>query len=122
MPSGRGQEVWEGMRPTMAPVRVVAGLPPFASLALLRAEAKDAAQAAAFLRAAAERAAALPESAGVMVYPPVPPAIARVAGRSQADSPITAVKPAPDADITRFMSAMTGVFGNSGCGLAAATP
>jgi primosomal protein N' (replication factor Y) (superfamily II helicase) len=60
--------------------RESAGLPPFASLALLRAEAKDAAQAAAFLRAAAERAAALPESAGVMVYPPVPPPIARVAG------------------------------------------
>jgi primosomal protein N' (replication factor Y) len=59
--------------------RESAGLPPFASLALLRAEAKDAAQAAAFLRAAAERAAALPESAGVMVYPPVPPPIARVA-------------------------------------------
>jgi primosomal protein N' (replication factor Y) len=60
--------------------RESAGLPPFASLALLRAEAKDAAQAAAFLRAAADRAAALPKSAGVMVYPPVPPPIARVAG------------------------------------------
>jgi primosomal protein N' (replication factor Y) (superfamily II helicase) len=57
-----------------------AGLPPFASLALLRAEAKDAAMAAAFLHAAAQRAAALPEAAGVMVYPPVPPPIARVAG------------------------------------------
>jgi primosomal protein N' (replication factor Y) len=60
--------------------RESAGLPPFASLALLRAEAKDAAQASAFLRAAAERAAVLPESAGVTVYPPVPPPIARVAG------------------------------------------
>jgi primosomal protein N' (replication factor Y) len=57
-----------------------AGLPPFASLALLRAEAKQASAAQAFLQAAAEHAAALPEAAGVMVYPPVPPPIARVAG------------------------------------------
>ncbi len=57
-----------------------AGLPPFASLALLRAEAKQASAAQAFLQAAAEQAAALPEAAGVMVYPPVPPPIARVAG------------------------------------------
>jgi primosomal protein N' (replication factor Y) (superfamily II helicase) len=60
--------------------RESAGLPPFASLALLRAEAKDAVHATAFLHAAAACAAALPESAGVMVYPPVPPPIARVAG------------------------------------------
>jgi primosomal protein N' (replication factor Y) len=57
-----------------------AGLPPFASLALLRAEAKQASAAQAFLQAAAEQAAALPEAAGVMIYPPVPPPIARVAG------------------------------------------
>ncbi|MBY0313137.1 MAG: FKBP-type peptidyl-prolyl cis-trans isomerase [Phycisphaerales bacterium] len=30
--------------------------------------------------------------------------------RDLTDEPITAVKPAPDADITRFMSAMTGMF------------
>jgi primosomal protein N' (replication factor Y) (superfamily II helicase) len=60
--------------------RESAGLPPYASLALLRAEAKDAAVATAFLHAAAARAAALPEAAGAMVYPPVPPPIARVAG------------------------------------------
>jgi primosomal protein N' (replication factor Y) (superfamily II helicase) len=57
-----------------------AGLPPFASLALLRAEAKDAAMATTFLHAAAQCAAALPEAAGVMVYPPVPPPVSRVAG------------------------------------------
>jgi primosomal protein N' (replication factor Y) len=60
--------------------RESAGLPPFASLALLRAEAKDAAAATAFLHAAAAEAAALPQAQGVMVYPPVPPPIARVAG------------------------------------------
>jgi primosomal protein N' (replication factor Y) (superfamily II helicase) len=57
-----------------------AGLPPFASLALLRAEAKDAAMATAFLHAAAQCAAVLSEAAGVMVYPPVPPPVSRVAG------------------------------------------
>ncbi len=60
--------------------RAGAGLPPYSSLALLRAEARQAAVATAFLHAAAERAAALPEAAGVMVYPPVPPPITRVAG------------------------------------------
>jgi primosomal protein N' (replication factor Y) len=49
-------------------------------LALLRAEAKDAAAATAFLHAAAAEAAALPQAQGVMVFPPVPPPIARVAG------------------------------------------
>jgi len=60
--------------------REAAGLPPFSSLALLRAEAKSTEAAADFLHAAAVVAAALPESAGVMVYPPVPPPVARVAG------------------------------------------
>ncbi len=60
--------------------RESAALPPFSSLALLRAEAKDAALAAAFLHAAAACAASLPEAAGVMAYPPVPPPIARIAG------------------------------------------
>jgi primosomal protein N' (replication factor Y) len=57
-----------------------AGLPPFSSLALLRAEAKSAQAAAGFLHAAAAAAAGLTESAGVMIYPPVPPPVARVAG------------------------------------------
>ena len=60
--------------------RASAALPPFSSLALLRAEAKTAQAAADFLHAAAAAAAALPAAAGVMVYPPVPPPVARVAG------------------------------------------
>ncbi|HET9977959.1 MAG TPA: primosomal protein N' [Burkholderiaceae bacterium] len=60
--------------------RESAGLPPFASLALLRAEAPSTQAAAAFLRAAAARASTLAEATAVMVYPPVPPAMARVAG------------------------------------------
>ncbi len=58
-----------------------AGLPPFSSLALLRAEAREAKVATAFLRAAAESGAELPEAAtAVTLYPPVPPAVPRVAG------------------------------------------
>jgi len=59
--------------------RRAAGLPPFVHLALLRADAKTAADAAAFLRDAAAAAASLPASAGVRLYPPVPPPVSRVA-------------------------------------------
>lgn len=52
-----------------------ASLPPFAHLALLRAEARTAEAAKAFLTAAAE----LAHDDGVLVYPPVPHAVARVA-------------------------------------------
>ena len=79
-----------------------AGLPPFASLALLRAEARDGAAATAFLRAAAERAAALPEAADVMIYPPVPPPIARVAGVERMQM---LVESASRASLQRLLSA-----------------
>jgi len=59
--------------------RRAASLPPFSHMALLRAEARDAAAAATFLRSAAQLAAALPEADGVVVYPPVPLAVPRVA-------------------------------------------
>jgi len=59
--------------------RRMAGLPPFSSLALLRAEARSAEVATAFLQAAAAAAAALPEVQGVSLYPPVPPPLSRVA-------------------------------------------
>jgi primosomal protein N' (replication factor Y) len=60
--------------------RRAAGLPPYTHLALLRAEAKDAAEATAFLQEAAMVAADLPGSDAVTLYPPVPPTLARVAG------------------------------------------
>jgi len=60
--------------------REAAGLPPYAHLALLRAEARTEAVAEGFLRAARDAAQALPEAAGVMFYAPVPPAVAKVAG------------------------------------------
>lgn len=52
-----------------------ASLPPFAHLALLRAEARTAEAAKAFLDAAA----GLLQDDGVLIYPPVPHAVARVA-------------------------------------------
>ena len=64
--------------------RRLAGLPPFAQLALLRAEAKSAEQAQAFLEEASELAQRSLVERGwsdrVLVYPPVPPGVARVAG------------------------------------------
>ncbi|WP_374585449.1 replication restart helicase PriA [Ideonella dechloratans] len=63
--------------------REMAGLPPFSHLALLRAEARDPAVAEAFLRAARETARAWLAEHGeppVMLYAPVPPQIAKVAG------------------------------------------
>ncbi|MBQ1764031.1 MAG: primosomal protein N', partial [Aquincola sp.] len=59
--------------------RQSAGLPPFSSLALLRAEAREASIAQGFLRAASELAQAMADAAGVTLYPPVPPPVARVA-------------------------------------------
>ena len=59
--------------------RQSAGLPPFSYLAVLRAEAKTAEAARAFLAAAALVAESLAETASVMVYAPVPLGVARVA-------------------------------------------
>ncbi len=56
--------------------RRAAGLPPFASLALLRAEGRTAEAASGFLREASELAA---RHAGVTVYPAVPPHVSKVA-------------------------------------------
>ena len=53
-----------------------AGLPPFASLALLRADGRTAEAATAFLEAAAQLAGG---HDGVTVYPPVPPQVSRIA-------------------------------------------
>ncbi len=56
--------------------RQAVGLPPFSFLALLRAEAKDAEVARAFLQDAAN----VPVPAGLSCYEPVPPTVAKVAG------------------------------------------
>ena len=59
--------------------REMAGLPPYSHLAILRADARSAEAARAFLQAAAELAATLPGVDAVMLYPPVPMGVARVA-------------------------------------------
>lgn len=59
--------------------REMAGLPPFTHLALLRAEARTADAAKDFLDAAAALAATLPGADQLLIYPPVPPHLARVA-------------------------------------------
>jgi primosomal protein N' (replication factor Y) len=59
--------------------REAAGLPPYTHLALLRADARSADSAAAFLQEAAQQAAAIETAAQVTLYPPVPPAVSRVA-------------------------------------------
>jgi primosomal protein N' (replication factor Y) len=56
--------------------RQAAGLPPFSSLALLRAEAREAVVATAFLREAAAR---LDADGLVVAHAPVPAPVARVA-------------------------------------------
>ncbi len=56
--------------------RLAAGLPPFASLALLRADARTAEVAAAFLHDASALASV---HAGVTVYPVVPPQVSKLA-------------------------------------------
>jgi primosomal protein N' (replication factor Y) len=79
-----------------------ASLPPFASLALLRSEARDAAVASAFLQDASDAAAHLPEGQAVQVYPPVPPAVQRVAGVERMQMLVeSASRPA----LQRFMAA-----------------
>jgi primosomal protein N' (replication factor Y) len=57
-----------------------AGLPPFSHLALLRAEARDAAVATAFLHAAAAQTEGLAPQGEVTVYPPIPSTMSRIAG------------------------------------------
>lgn len=64
--------------------RQMAGLPPYAHLALLRAEARTQETAQGYLQAALEAGEALPEAAGVTLYPPVPTTVARVADMERA--------------------------------------
>ena len=59
--------------------REMAGLPPYSYLAILRADARTPEAARAFLQAAAALASSLPNADQVMIYPPVPLHVARVA-------------------------------------------
>jgi len=68
------------------------GLPPFGNLALLRAEAADAAAPMAFLEAARELAGAAP---GVMLFGPLPAPMPRRAGRHRAQLLLQSPERAP---------------------------
>lgn len=79
-----------------------AGLPPHAHLALLRADARSQPVAQAWLQAVAEAGQALPESAAVLLYPPVPLAVQRVADVERAQMLVeSASRPA----LQRFLAA-----------------
>lgn len=73
------QHDFEAFASSQLKEREMAGLPPYSHLAVLRADARTPAAARAFLQAAAELAQALPGADQVMVYPPVPLGVARVA-------------------------------------------
>jgi primosomal protein N' (replication factor Y) len=82
--------------------REAAGLPPFTHLALVRAEAREAAQASAFLRDAATSLDAA--AAGITHYPPVPPAMARVADVERVQMLIESPsRPALQAALSRWL-------------------
>ena len=59
--------------------RRASALPPYTHLALVRAEATQAATALAFLQEATQSAVDMPEAQAVTIYPGVPHAILRVA-------------------------------------------
>ncbi len=73
------QHDFEAFATSQLKEREIAALPPFSHLAILRADARSAEAARAFLQAAAQLASTLPGAADVMVYPPVPLGVARVA-------------------------------------------
>ena len=90
--------------------RRVAGLPPFVHLALLRAEARNPADATAYLREAAAAGAALPESAAITLYPPVPPPVARVADVDRVQMLVeSASRPALQRFLTRWQEVLLGL-------------
>jgi primosomal protein N' (replication factor Y) (superfamily II helicase) len=70
---------FEAFAATQLAQRQLAGLPPWTSLALLRADAKSADVAEAFLQAASQAALGLPECEGVTIYPAVPLHVSKVA-------------------------------------------
>ena len=84
--------------------RRAAGLPPYAHLALLRADARSQAVAQGWMQAVAEAAAGLDDAAQVLIYPPVPLAVQRVADVERAQMLIeSASRPA----LQRFLAAWT---------------
>ena len=73
------QHDFEGFAQGQLQERESAGLPPFSHLALMRAEARSLEAARQFLHMASAQGAELPQAAQVVLYPPVPLTVARVA-------------------------------------------
>jgi primosomal protein N' (replication factor Y) len=73
------QHDFEAFAASQLKERQMAGLPPYAHLAMVRADARTPEAAREYLRAAADIAATLPGADAVAVYPPVPLGVARVA-------------------------------------------
>jgi primosomal protein N' (replication factor Y) len=87
--------------------RESAGLPPWSHLAMLRAEARSAEAARAFLQAAAACAAALPGADAVTLYPPVPLVVARVANVERMQMLLESTsRPALQALLARWLPAL----------------
>ncbi len=90
--------------------REMAGLPPFAHLALLRAEARTAEAAKAFLQAAADMAGQIAGAAELLIYPPVPTSVARVANIERMQMLVEAgTRGALQRVLTPWMSSLPGL-------------
>ncbi len=90
--------------------REKAGMPPFSHQALLRAEHRRPEVLAAFLEQAAARAAELAPDAGLMVYPAVPAALARLADMHRQHVLVEAqARGALHAFLTRWRAALLGL-------------
>ena len=90
----------------------MAGMPPHAHLALVRAEARTQEAAQAWLQAASDLAESLPERAGVTLYPPVPTAIARVANVERAQMLVECeARPALQRFLAQWVPALHGLRG-----------
>ena len=96
--------------------RAMAGMPPHAHLALVRAEARTQEAAQAWLHAAAALVLDDPElqelAQGVMIYPPVPMSIARIANIERAQMLVeSAARPALQRFLSAWVPALHGLRG-----------
>jgi primosomal protein N' (replication factor Y) len=97
--------------------RASAGLPPWSHLAMLRAEARSAEAAQAFLQTAAACAAGLPGSEAVTLYPPVPLVVSRVANVERMQMLLESTsRPALQALLARWLPALHALHHARGAG------
>jgi len=90
--------------------REQAGMPPFGSQALVRAEARTQEAAQAFLRQAAEAAREMPQAQHVSIYSPVPMGIQRIANVERAQMLVeSAARPALQGFLAAWHPLLQGV-------------